>query len=416
VAQRLLSGEAGELVTSSHAARSGGERIAAGVRRANGGAIVINAASQLASELDSVYSLDALVSQIARATPALAYIILQDQDSRVAQGSLAAAAAGGSKAQAGAATNTIVVGNVPVFERRGTVALDDTRETLLRIGMRLDDVQRAERRALVRVGGGLGALAAVAILAVAFGGLRQRYGLLSERHAHAQEALRRRDRLTAMGEMASTVAHEIRNPLNAIAMSAQRLAREYPQGTADEAPELVEVIQREASRIDGRVQQFLEFARPRPINPREIAVADLLAEVAASAAPLAGTRAVRLDRLPGAPLTLSADVEQLREALDNLVRNAIEATPAGGTITLSTERRGRNVVIEVRDTGAGIPADVLPRIFDLYFTTKREGTGVGLALVQQIANAHGGSVSAESEPGQGTRIVLELPQHGGSRG
>jgi signal transduction histidine kinase len=410
IAQRLLSGELAEVVAEPHVGRGGGERIAAGVRRANGGAIVVNAANRLASELDSVYSLDALLSQIAVATPALAYVVLQDEAGLIARGPLAPAEGGGPAA--GSRVEARATEHVPLFERRGTIALDGARETHLRIAMRLDDVIRAERRALLRVTGEFGALGAVFVLAIAFGGLRQRYGILSQRHAQAQEALRRRDRLTAMGEMASTVAHEIRNPLNAIAMSAQRLAREYPKGDTDEATELVGVIQREASRIDGRVQQFLEFARPRPLNLSEIQIGDLLQEVATALSPLAGSRAVGLEATPSQPIVMKADPDQLRQALENLVRNAVEATPPEGRITLSAQRRGKTIVINVRDTGPGIPANVLPHIFDLYFTTKRDGTGVGLALVQQIASAHGGIVSVDSQPGSGTRMSLELPLHG----
>jgi signal transduction histidine kinase len=413
IAQRLLSGELSEIVAEPHVGRAGGERIAAGVRRANGGAIVVNASNRLASELDSVYSLDALLSQISAATPALAYVVLQDQAGFVARGPLPPPP--GDLPDPGGNLEERRTGDVPVFERHGSVALDGAGETHLRIAMRLDDVARAERRALLRVAGEFGTLGAVFVLAVALGGLRQRYGALSERHAHAQEALRRRDRLAAMGEMASTVAHEIRNPLNAIAMSAQRLAREYPKGDG-EAPELVGVIRSEASRIDGRVQQFLEFARPRPVNLREIDIGELLNEVAAALAPLAGSRAVALEVTSSQPLVMRADSDQLRQALENLVRNAIDATPPEGDIALSAQRRGRIIAIEVRDTGSGIPADILPHIFDLYFTTKRDGTGVGLALVQQIAMAHGGVVSVDSEPGRGTRISLEIPQHGVEHG
>jgi signal transduction histidine kinase len=276
--------------------------------------------------------------------------------------------------------------------------------------MRLDEVARAERNALVRIAGGLSAAGALLVLAIAFGSLQHRYGDLTERHASAQEALRRRDRLAAMGEMASTVAHEIRNPLNAIAMSAQRLAREYPRDETE--VELVTVIQGEASRINTTVQQFLEFARPPALNVRETPLDSLLADIAQSAAAFAGARQVKVETdFSGAPVA-TVDPDQLRHAIDNLLRNAIEATPAGGIVTLAGRRRGTTGVIEVRDTGAGIPADVLPRIFDLYFTTKRDGTGVGLAVAQQIVNAHGGTIEVQSSPGQGTRMLIALPQHG----
>ncbi len=406
VAQQLLSGETKEIVSAAHPSPAGNERVAAGVRRSGGGAIVLNAANRLAQELDAVYSLDALVTRIAASTPAIAYVVLEDDRGRVARGPLAESADDESVRRRS-------------LERQDTIALDDTRSAKLRIGMRLDEVARAERTALLRIAGGLSAAGALLVLAIAFGSLQSRYGDLTERHASAQEALRRRDRLAAMGEMASTVAHEIRNPLNAIAMSAQRLAREYPlasvpEDTRDDAEELVGIIQGQASRINTTVQQFLEFARPPALNLRETPLGSLLADIAQATAAVAGTRHVKMETdLSGAP-TVTADPDQLRQAIDNLLRNAVQATPEGGTVTLAARRRGGKSLIEVRDTGAGIPADVLPRIFDLYFTTKRDGTGVGLAVAQQIVNAHGGTIEVESGPGRGTRMLIELPLHGAS--
>lgn len=421
IAQRLLSGEMEELVSGAHASRGGGgERVAAGVRRASGGAIVLNAANRAARELDQVYSLDALISQVATATPALAYVILQDETGRVARGPLAGAIRP-EAAPAGNAEALLIVDGVPVVERRGTVALDESRRADLRIGMRLDDIRRAERRSLIRITTGFSAVGALTVLALAFGSLRTRYGVLSERHQQAQDALRRRDRLAAMGELASTVAHEIRNPLNAIAMSAQRLAREYPidslpQNTREDAEELVGVIQREASRINTTVQQFLDFARPRPLNVRVTDLGSLVAEIAGAASALAGSRGVRLETdIEDAP-SIAADPDQLRQVIDNLIRNAIDATPNGGIVSLWSGRAGGAAFIEVRDTGSGIAPDILPKIFDLYFTTKRDGTGVGLAIAHQIVAAHGGSIEVDSSPGTGTRMVIRLPEQGVNHG
>jgi signal transduction histidine kinase len=103
------------------------------------------------------------------------------------------------------------------------------------------------------------------------------------------------------------------------------------------------------------------------------------------------------------------DPAQLRQVLDNLVRNAVEATPEGGRISLAARREGGERVLEVRDTGRGIEPDHLPRIFDLYFTTKADGTGVGLAVTQQIVTAHGGMIEVDSQPGAGTSMYVRLP-------
>lgn len=111
-----------------------------------------------------------------------------------------------------------------------------------------------------------------------------------------------------------------------------------------------------------------------------------------------------------------ADADQLRQVLDNLVRNAVEASPRGGAVTIAGGQSAGVPWIEVRDAGPGIPPDSLPRIFDLYFTTKADGTGVGLAVAQQIVAAHGGTIEVDSTPGNGTRMTVRLPQEGVSVG
>jgi signal transduction histidine kinase len=411
VAQRLLAGDADEITTPPHVARDGHERVAAGVRRASGGAIVLNAANRTAQELDQVYSLGSLLAQISDATPALAYIVLDDRGRRVAGGPLAGSAAAATATTEG--EQTFTVDGAHVLERRSPIDLGDERTALLRIGMRLDDVARGERRTMVRVSLGSAAAFGLGLIALAFVSLQQRYGRLSVQHARAQEALARRDRLAAMGELASTVAHEVRNPLNAIAMSAQRLAREYPPPhdlqDREELGDLLGVIQRESQRINATVQQFLEFARPRPLNRRETDLAGLVEETAAAGRSVAGPRGITVKSQSDGTLPVSIDPDQLKPAIENLLRNAIEASPPGGAVLLDARRNGRSTTISISDQGPGIPEDVLPRIFDLYFTTKARGTGIGLPVAQQIVTAHGGTIEVESGPGRGTRMIVRLP-------
>jgi signal transduction histidine kinase len=240
--------------------------------------------------------------------------------------------------------------------------------------------------------------------------------VLSKKHALAEAALRRRDRLSAMGELASTVAHEIRNPLNAIVMSAQRLRREFldvspSTGTQDgaELELLLGVVADESRRIDDIVQRFLEYARPPKLAPRATDLAAEVREIVEATRPMALSRGVTLDAdVAGAAIAV-IDPAQLRQAIDNLLRNAIEATQAGGQVAIVARSTGKGHSIEVRDTGAGIAPDDLPRIFDLYFTTKAHGTGVGLAVTHQIVGAHGGTIEVDSKPGAGTRMTIRLP-------
>ena len=218
-----------------------------------------------------------------------------------------------------------------------------------------------------------------------------------------------------MGELASTVAHEVRNPLNAVGMTAQRLKREFlgatPATDAERAEleELLSVMTSETQRIDRIVQQFLEYARPPRLAPETVDLGALVRDVAERARSLAEARGVRLEVEASGAGTAVVDPAQLRQALDNLVRNAVEATPEGGRVSLAARRESGGHAVEVRDTGRGIEPDHLPRIFDLYFTTKADGTGVGLAVTQQIVTAHGGTIEVDSRPGAGTTMTVRLP-------
>jgi signal transduction histidine kinase len=257
----------------------------------------------------------------------------------------------------------------------------------------------------------------LALAALGAGLLRlgRKYSALSDEHARAEQALRQRDRLAAMGELASTVAHEVRNPLNAIAMSARRLRRELPRGpdASDEQrqdyDELLGVLEGETRRIDRKVQEFLAFARPPRLDVQRTDLRALVAAIAESAKAQGAARGVTVEADVSGAGWAEVDAEQIRQVLDNLVRNALDAMPGGGRLTLRAKSSAREHVVEVADTGAGIDAAVLPRIFDLYFTTKPEGTGVGLAVTHQAVTAHGGAIEVDSRPGAGTRMTVRLP-------
>jgi signal transduction histidine kinase len=304
----------------------------------------------------------------------------------------------------------------PVIEFYGPVPLADGETAMLRLGMRLDGVRTAERRMLFRLASSL--LGATLLVGLSFGTLwwRERYGALSAKHARAEEALRRRDRLAAMGELAASVAHEVRNPLNAIAMSVKRVRREFLATSAEseeeraELAELLGVMEAETQRINRTVQQFLDFARPPRLNPQSIDLAGFVSALVESRRSLAESRGVSLEADVAQAGMAIADSDQLRQAVDNVLRNALEATPSAGTVTVRGHTGGGEHRIEVTDTGPGIDSDKLGRIFDLYYTTKADGTGVGLAVTQQIIAAHGGSIEVESRAGFGTRMTLRWPQ------
>jgi signal transduction histidine kinase len=445
----LLSGRRSEGVTAVHEARGPGAagvrrpgRLAAGARRANGGAILINVDASDLLELQRQSSLDRLLQEVTTTTDAVVYVVFEADGVRYTHGPapsspglggpapaaprddaspdpVGAARAGAQPAAPGApdlapAETERLVDGRRVLEIRKSLALDAGAPGRLTLGMSLDALVHAEQRLAARLAVSLLASAALGILAVGLVWLRQQYGALSVAHRRAREALRQRDRLAAMGELAATVAHEIRNPLNAIAMSAQRLRREAGAGGStgvfdDEVRGLVDIIHDEARRIDAKVGEFLRVARPAPLVARRASLADLVRQVVEGRRALAEARGVRLEADASRAGAATIDPEQLGQALDNLLRNALDATPPGGTVAVTAETRPEGHVVTVADTGHGIAAEHLPRVFDLYFTTKPDGTGVGLAVVHQVVTSHGGTVDIASEVGRGTRVTIALP-------
>ncbi|MEI6245785.1 MAG: ATP-binding protein, partial [Acidobacteriota bacterium] len=204
--------------------------------------------------------------------------------------------------------------------------------------------------------------------------------------------------------------------LNAIGMSAQRLRREFLDApgiptASDEAErrELLDVLASETQRINRIVQQFLDFARPPKLAPRTASLHHMLADAAESLRAKAAARRIWLDTALAGVGDAVFDPDQLKQVVDNLLRNAIEASPEEGHVVLRATREATGHVIEVEDQGPGISPEHRLKIFDLYFTTKPEGTGVGLAVTHQIVEAHRGSIEVDSEPGRGTRMIVRIP-------
>jgi two-component system sensor histidine kinase HydH len=225
----------------------------------------------------------------------------------------------------------------------------------------------------------------------------------------------RKEKLTAMGELASGVAHEIRNPLNAIAMIAQRFAKEFvPRTGAREYRKLAKVMQDEARRVNGIIRQFLSFARPPELHRQRIAVSDLVGHVSSLFSGQAADKGITFTASPDRNATVSLDSEQMKQALLNLLQNALEATPAGGKIELTGTVLPEGTRFTVADTGPGIPAASLDKIFNLYYTTKPDGTGLGLSITQQIVAQHGGTIEVSSTEGKGTVFTILLPDLPGS--
>ena len=245
----------------------------------------------------------------------------------------------------------------------------------------------------------------LAVLAREFNAMAQRLAA-RERELRAQgEALLRSERLAAIGRVAAQITHEIRNPLSSISLNAEELGERAPQ-----ARELCDAIVREVDRLTAITEEYLRFARlPKPQLQRAD-VNDTVRELLEFVRPELDSAGVKvsLSLSPALPRVL-ADVAQLRQLLLNLLRNAREAMSAGGSLRVTSRATKAMVEIEVRDNGPGIPSERLSRIFDPFFTTKERGTGLGLAMAQEIAQEHGGQLVCDSVPGRGTAFTLRLP-------
>lgn len=222
------------------------------------------------------------------------------------------------------------------------------------------------------------------------------------------------ERIDSIVTLAAGVAHEVGNPLNAIGIHLQLLEREAAKlgdtPSARKVRESAAVCRSEIARLDGIVRDFLGAVRPAP---PVLADTDLVAVVADAVALLRdqmeqlGVR-VSVDVASGVPPILG-DRNQVKQALFNVLKNALEAMDRGGEIDVAIAHDDEWVSVEVRDTGVGIPVERLTRVFDAYYTTKGSGAGVGMLILLRIMRAHGGTVDIRSTPGSGTAVTLRFP-------
>ena len=222
------------------------------------------------------------------------------------------------------------------------------------------------------------------------------------------------DKLAALGQLAATIAHEVRNPLAVMRSAAQTLSETLPPASA--APrQASDFIIAEIDRLATVVSSILAYARPLQLAPRAVPVADLLARSALLAGGDLAARQVRIERADVAALPpVYADPDLVTQLLLGLLGNAAEAMAAGGAVRLTASAAHGVVQLHVDDTGPGVPVELRQRIFEPFFTTRSRGTGLGLAVARQIAEAHGGRIEVGDAPGGGARFTLTLPVAAGA--
>ncbi len=230
-----------------------------------------------------------------------------------------------------------------------------------------------------------------------------------------EETARRQDRLAAIGRMAASIAHEIRNPLAAMRGSIQMLRADMEGESAQ--TELMEIILRESDRLNRIISDFLSYARPRSIIQSKVDVGELLKQtftLLRHSTEMNESQVIKED-LPDNPLLISADSEQLQQVFWNLARNALQSMSSGGTLQAGVKRSSNNRLrITFSDTGCGMSPEQVEHLFEPFSSTTG-GTGLGLSIVYQIIRDHGGTINVRSREGQGTTITMELPEDPGNQ-
>ncbi len=294
------------------------------------------------------------------------------------------------------------------YELVKPITLDDDPMGYLRIGLSMDAVDAAWWQSLWSMVGlgcgilGLGMLGFAAIL------YNQRFHMQEIKALEAE--VERREHLSMMGNLAATVAHEVRNPLNAISMGLQRLKGEFkPTQDESEYSRFIELMRGEVHRLNSIVEEFLTLARPLNMKPDLVKVDQLLNELTTLTQSDAAATGVEVNVANHRPRpVVKADPDYLKQVLLNLILNGFQAMPEGGTLTIETAARDGKMRLSISDTGTGIEPENLARIFEPYFTTKADGSGLGLAIAQTIVRRHNGVLECESRPGR-TKFSVILP-------
>jgi len=221
------------------------------------------------------------------------------------------------------------------------------------------------------------------------------------------------ERISSLGHLAAGVAHEIRNPLNAIGMGLQRLKREFlppDESKREEYISFTELILKEVRRVNGIIEQFLTLSRPFQLTLKESSLQDLLNHLVTLFREEASSLGITLEAEipPDLPL-IKIDPEKLTQALINIMKNGMQAMGQGGTLRVETKSLKDRVEVTISDSGSGIPPDQMEKIFNYYYTTKEKGVGLGLPIAHRIIEAHEGHLKIESRVGVGTKVTVTLP-------
>ena len=215
--------------------------------------------------------------------------------------------------------------------------------------------------------------------------------------------------MAAIGRLTSGVGHEVKNPINAIVVHLELLKTKLGDASGPAVRHL-EVIDTEIHRLDRVVQMLVDFSRPVELDLREQDLRSVVGDVLSLATAELSTRNVTLiHHMPSYPLVANVDADLFKQAVLNVILNGAQAMPAGGNLEVVLEEDRKTAVLRITDHGSGIPDEIRDKIFDLYFTTKSEGSGIGLAMTYRIIQLHHGSIDVQSKKGHGSEFRLRIP-------
>ena len=221
------------------------------------------------------------------------------------------------------------------------------------------------------------------------------------------EQLRHSDRLASLGQLAAVISHEIRNPLGSIQGAVDILGEGIP--ASDPRSEFAQIARKEVAALDRLTSEILQFSKPSPPKQLPIDPQEIIEAACRLCADQARRQQVDISLEPAPAARILVDPEQVKQVLLNVLINALQVQPSGGKIEIRVSHESEDIVISIRDSGPGIATEQLDRIFEPFYTTKRDGTGLGLAISYQLVSHNGGRIRAESAPGQGACFRVSFP-------
>ena len=349
------------------------------------------------------------------------YVSVQGQDLRPLAQSNPAPAVGGTEEEKflrNALQTTVVLSRVyrtknseGVFEVVKSVPLDPEGRGLLRIGFSSEEIHPVLSQIKKNVFLSILFFLILGVSAIALIWVNQNRHL--QRLREMEDRVQLAERLSSLGHLAAGVAHEIRNPLNAIGLALQRLKREFLPEDVSKREEYVafsELIFKEVRRVNEIIEQFLTLSRPTQLNLSKASLQDLLNHLATLFQEEASARGITLRAsIPSNLPLVEMDTPKLTQAFINIMKNGLEAMDQGGILRLEAHAFREGVTVVIADTGSGIPPDQLEKVFNYYYTTKEKGVGLGLPLAHRMIEAHGGQLRLESQVGAGTSVTVTLP-------